>query len=91
MRSVQDQLAAVLGVVGPVEPLEVVLADAVGCILAVDVVAERDVPAFAVAARDGYAVSSADTGRAGPGLPLHLPVVHDVHVGAPAPLRLVPG
>ena len=91
MRSVQDQLAAVLTVVGPVAPLEVVLADAVGCILAVDVVAERNVPAFAVAAQDGYAVSSADTSQAGPGLPLHLPVVHDVHVGAPAPLRLVPG
>lgn len=91
MRSVQDQLAAVLGVVGPVERLEVVLADAVGCILAVDVVAERDLPAFAVAGRDGYAVSSADTGRAGSALPLYLPVVHDVHVGAPAPLRLAPG
>jgi molybdopterin molybdotransferase len=91
VRSVQDQLAAVLEAVGPVEPLEVVLADAVGCVLAVDVVAERGLPPFALAAHDGYAVSSADTERAGSGLPLYLPVVHDVHVGAPAPLRLVPG
>lgn len=91
MRSVQDQLAAALAVVGPVAPLEVVLADAVGCILAVDVVAARDLPPFALAALDGYAVASADTAAAGAGLPLHLSVVHDVHVGAPAPLRLVAG
>ncbi|RYV50386.1 molybdopterin molybdotransferase MoeA [Pengzhenrongella frigida] len=91
MRSVQDQLAAVLAAVGPVAPLEVVLADAVGCILAVDVVAAHDLPPFALAAQDGYAVASADTAAAGHGLPLHLPVVHDVHVGAAAPLRLVSG
>jgi len=91
VRSVQDQLAAVLAAVGPVAPLEVVLADAVGCVLAADVVAPRDLPVHALAARDGYAVASHDTLRAGPGLPLHLPVVHDVHVGASAPIRLAPG
>lgn len=91
MRTVQEQLAAVLAAVGPVAPLDVVLADAVGCILAADVVASRDLPVYALAARDGYAVASYDTTRAGPGLPLHLPVVHDVHVGASAPLRLAPG
>jgi acyl-CoA synthetase (AMP-forming)/AMP-acid ligase II len=49
MRSVQDHLAAVLAAVGPVAPLDVVLRDAVGCILAADVTATHDVPAFAVA------------------------------------------
>ena len=91
MRSVQDQLAAVLAAVGPVAPLDVVLADAVGCILAADVVASRDLPIDALAAVDGYAVASEDTSRAGSGLPLHLPVVHDVLAGAAAPLRLAPG
>ncbi|QTE28953.1 molybdopterin molybdotransferase MoeA [Pengzhenrongella sicca] len=91
MKSVQDQLAAVLDAVGPVAPLDVVLADAVGAILAEDVVVARDLPALALAATDGYAVASADTERAGPGLPLYLPVVHDVVAGASAPLRLVPG
>lgn len=91
MRSVQEQLAGALALVGPVAPLEVVLADSVGCILAVDVVAERNLPPFALAASDGYAVCSDDTAAAGSGLPLYLPVIHDVHVGAPAPLRLVAG
>ncbi|HEY8717345.1 gephyrin-like molybdotransferase Glp [Pengzhenrongella sp.] len=93
MRSVEDQLAAVLAAVSPVAPLDVVLADAVGCVLAADVASPRDVPEFALAALDGYAVASADTAGAGsgPGQGLTLPVVHDVAVGAPAPLRLAPG
>lgn len=91
MRSVQDQLAAVLAGIGPIAPLDVVLADAVGCILAVDVRAPRDLPVSALAARDGYAVSSLDTARASSGLPLHLPVVHDVVAGAAAGLRLAGG
>jgi molybdopterin molybdotransferase len=91
VRSVQDQLAAVLAGVGPVAPLDVMLADAVGCILAADVVAPCDLPGYALAERDGYALASGDTARAGSGHALHLPVVHDIHVDAPAPLRLVPG
>lgn len=89
MRSVQDQLAAVLAAVGPVAPLDVVLSDAAGCILAEDVVAPADVPAVPVAARDGYAVASGDLrGATGP---LVLPVAHDVLAGDPAALRLAPG
>ena len=65
MRSVQDHLAAVLAAVGPVPPLDVVLHDAVGCILAADVVATQDLPALSVAARDGYAVAAHDTSRSG--------------------------
>jgi molybdopterin molybdotransferase len=44
VRSVQDQLAAVLAGVGPVPPLDVALHDAVGCILAADVAAHAVVP-----------------------------------------------
>jgi len=90
MRSVQDHLAGVLAAVGPVAPLDVALADAVGCILAADVLVTTAVPPLRVAARDGYAVQARDTvdtafaGRA-------LPVAHDVLAGAHAPLRLVPG
>ncbi len=65
MRSVQDHLAAVLAAVGPVSPLDVVLHDAVGCILAADVLATQDLPALSVAARDGYAVAAHDTSRSG--------------------------
>ncbi len=91
MRSVQDQLAAVLAGVGPVAPLDVVLADAAGTILAEDVVAPADVPARPVAARDGYAVATGDLRGGAPGAPLVLPVAHDVLAGDPAALRLAPG
>ncbi|MGY4643646.1 molybdopterin molybdotransferase MoeA [Cellulomonas sp. URHB0016] len=91
MRSVQDHLAAVLAAVGPVAPLDVVLPDAVGCILASDVVARADVPALTLAARDGYAVAAHDTANAGYAGDHSLPVAHDVRPGSGRPLRLVPG
>lgn len=87
MRSVQDQLAAVLAAVGPVAPLDVVLSDAPGCILAEDVLAPADVPPLPVAARDGYAVATGDL-RGGTAT---LPVAHDVLAGDVAALRLAPG
>ncbi|MBU5423395.1 molybdopterin molybdotransferase MoeA [Cellulomonas hominis] len=91
MRSVQDQLAAVLAAVGPVAPLDVVLSDAAGCILAEDVVAPADVPAVPVAGRDGYAVATGDLRGGVPGASTVLPVAHDVLAGDPAALRLAPG
>ncbi|WP_426594445.1 gephyrin-like molybdotransferase Glp [Cellulomonas sp. McL0617] len=91
MRSVQDHLAAVLAAVGPVSPLDVVLHDAVGCILAADVVATSDLPALSVAARDGYAVAAHDTSQSGYATEAPLPVAHDVRPGQGGPLRLVPG
>ncbi|WP_448059249.1 molybdopterin molybdotransferase MoeA [Cellulomonas hominis] len=90
MRSVQDHLAAVLAAVAPVPPLDVVLADAAGCILAVDVIAQVEVPAWRVAARDGYALAAADTVTASV-TALTLPVAHDVLSGAHGQLRLAPG
>lgn len=93
MRSVADHLAAVLDAARPVSPLDVVLADAEGCVLAEDVTVARDVPAWTVAGCDGYAVRSADVGPPGPGPApdVTLPVVADIRVDAPEPLRLVPG
>jgi molybdopterin molybdotransferase len=91
MRSVQDHLAAVLAAVGPVSALDVVLHDAVGCILAADVVATQDLPALSVAALDGYAVAAHDTSRSGYATETPLPVAHDVRPGSGGALRLVPG
>lgn len=87
MRSVQDHLAAVLAVVAPVAPLDVVLHDAMGAVLAEDVTARLDVPGVPVAARDGYAVAAEDAA----GLVAHLPVVDDLRSGARPGLRLSPG
>lgn len=93
MRAVHDHLAAVLAAARPVQPLDVVLADAPGCILAEEVVAPADLPSRAVAACDGFAVRAQDVGVPGPGEPpeLVLPVVDDVPVTASEALQLVPG
>lgn len=93
MRSVAEHLAAVLAAAHPVAPLDVVLADADGCILAEDVTAPADVPSWTVAGCDGYAVRSADVGPSGPGPApeVALPVVADAPVTSSAPIRLVVG
>lgn len=93
MRTVAEHLAAVLDAARPVPPLDVVLADAEGCVLAEDVVAGHDLPVYAVAACDGYAVRVSDVGDAGlgPAAEVSLPVVEDVPVTTPEPLRLVHG
>ena len=90
MRSIQDQLAAVLAAARPVHPLDVVLADAAGCVLADDLHAPSSVPARAVAAYDGYAVDSGAINQITPGRPVVLPVAHDVGAAAAEPLRLAP-
>lgn len=57
---------------------EVVLLDAVGLVLAADVVADSDVPPFRNSAMDGYAVRSEDVARA----PVVLRVIDHVAAGA---------
>ena len=92
MRSVPEQLAAVLGAVGPVAPLDVVLADAAGCVLAEDLTAEHDVPPGALAGCDGYALRVEDLAPSAPGdAEARLPVVADARPTSPGPVRLVPG
>lgn len=87
MRTVHEQLAAVLDAARPVAPLDVVLADAAGAILAEDVTAEVPVPEVDVAAHDGYAVRAVDVGGSVDAVPL--PVVQDALVHERSPQRLV--
>ncbi|HLS33528.1 MAG TPA: molybdopterin molybdenumtransferase MoeA, partial [Brevibacterium sp.] len=91
MRSIQDQLHAVLAAAQPVPPLDVVLADAAGCVLAEDLVAPGALPRRAEAAHDGYALAASSIAHATPGKPVVLPVAHDVAASAAEPLRLAPG
>jgi len=86
MRSVSDHLSAVLAAAQPMAPLDVVLADADGCVLAEEVAALQDFPRRAVADRDGYAVRAADV----VGAPARLPVVADARP-ASAVIHLVAG
>ena len=75
MKSVQDQLAAVLAVAVPVPALDVVLTDAAGCILAADIVVTEDIPSRPLATCDGYAVRSQDLVGASPENPVVLPIL----------------
>lgn len=58
MTSVQQLVAACLEVVHPLPALDVVLRDAVGCLLAEDARAPSDLPPADLAALDGYAVGT---------------------------------
>jgi molybdopterin molybdotransferase len=87
MRTVADQLAAVLAVVRPLAPIELGLLDAHGCVLAEDVVAPAPLPGFDNSAMDGYAVRAEDVTE----VPVILPVVGDVAAGPASPLRVQPG
>ncbi len=89
--SVDDHLAACLAAVAPRPPEQVDLLDAVGCVLAADVVAAAPLPPFDASAMDGYAVRRDDLSGAGEGSPVRLPVTGDLPAGAPAPLTLEPG
>ncbi len=65
----------ILAGVRPLPPIEVPLLEAHGCVLADDVGAAADVPAFSVAEADGFAVRSGDVQSAGPAAPVTLRLV----------------
>jgi molybdopterin molybdotransferase len=72
----------------PLLPVQAVgLREALGLVLASDVVATDDLPAFANSAVDGFAVRAADVATA----PVTLPVIDEVAAGNVATRRLAPG
>lgn len=91
MRTVAEHLAACLEIARPAPPLDVVLLDAVGCVLTEDVVADLDLPALDLADLDGYAVVGADLSGASGATPVTLEVRDAVRAGDMRPTRLVPG
>ncbi len=91
MITVAEHLARILQVVQPLEPLQLSLQDAHGCVLTEDVVAPEPLPSFDNSSMDGYAVRAADVAGAGPGSPVVLPVTGDVAAGPASPLRVQPG
>ncbi|HLS14890.1 MAG TPA: gephyrin-like molybdotransferase Glp [Beutenbergiaceae bacterium] len=90
MKSVSEHLNAVLALLRPLPPLDVVLHDAVGCVLAEDVIAPADLPVRDLAGRDGYAVRSDDVLGGGEHTPVHLRVLDEVHAGDREAHHLVP-
>lgn len=89
--SFDEHLALILGTVSPLEPLELLLAEAHGALLAEDVIAASDLPSFDRALVDGYAVLLTDVAHATPELPAVLQVLGDGASGSTRPLRLQPG
>jgi molybdenum cofactor synthesis domain-containing protein len=81
MRSVDEHLAAILGALTPLAPLDLALLEAQGAVLAETVPAPVPLPPFDNSAMDGYAVCAADVAPASPEAPVVLEVVGDVFAG----------
>lgn len=71
----------ILGAVEPIPPLQLPLSEAYGCILAEDIVAGEDMPAFASSAMDGFAVRAVDVAGASEAGPIELPIVGRSMIG----------
>ncbi|MEW2159669.1 gephyrin-like molybdotransferase Glp [Streptomyces sp. NPDC007189] len=89
--SVDEHLEDVLSTVRPLEPIELHLLDAQGCVLVDDVTVPVSLPPFDNSSMDGYAVRVADVAGAGEEFPAVLEVVGDVAAGAADPVRVGPG
>jgi len=81
MRPVEEVQAAVLASVRTLSPIELHLQEAYGCVLAGDVTAELDMPAFASAAMDGFAVRASDIATASTDDPVALRIAGRAPVG----------
>ncbi len=79
--SIDDARERVLSQIKPLQPLELPLQEAEGCVLAQDIVAGSDIPDFASSAMDGFAVRSSDVAGATPASPVELRVVGRAPIG----------
>lgn len=79
--SVDEHLADILAAVRPLEPIELQLPDAQGCVLVEDVVVEVSLPPFDNSSMDGYAVRTVDVEGASEEFPAVLTVIGDVAAG----------
>ena len=87
MRTVEQHAALIAGLLSPTAVGPVVLADAVGLVLAQDLIAPIDLPPFANSAMDGYAVRAADVQS----FPVTLTVSQDIPAGRTDTAPLTPG
>ncbi|QNP72150.1 molybdopterin molybdotransferase MoeA [Streptomyces roseirectus] len=84
--SVDEHVQDVLATVRALEPIELQLLDAQGCVLVEDVTVAVSLPPFDNSSMDGYAVRVADIAGASEEFPAALEVVGDVAAGGPAGL-----
>lgn len=96
---VDEAAARILEAIPPLQPIELPLAEAYGCVVASDVTTEYDIPPFSAAEVDGFAARSADIVAAAPGSPASLRLVGrswrgrppEVTVGWGEAVRIVAG
>jgi molybdopterin molybdotransferase len=91
MRSVEEHQRVVTDLITPRAPVTVAIADALGLVLAADVVAPLSLPGFDNSAMDGYAVIAEDIAAASDQHPVKLPVADDIPAGRTDPLVLEAG
>ncbi|MBT3165721.1 molybdopterin molybdotransferase MoeA [Streptomyces sp. Vc74B-19] len=89
--SVDEHLDDILATVRPLEPIELNLLDAQGCVLVEDITVPVSLPPFDNSSMDGYAVRVADVAGASEQYPASLEVVGDVAAGAADLLHVGPG
>ncbi len=91
MRSVDDHRRIVTDLITRCPAVALPLADALGLVLAQDVVAPLSLPGFDNSAMDGYAVIADDIVTATTEQPVLLPVAEDIPAGRTDALTLKPG
>ncbi|WP_173009814.1 gephyrin-like molybdotransferase Glp [Mycolicibacterium sp. P9-64] len=91
MRSVEEHQRVVAGLITPRPAVTVPIGDALGLVLADNVVASLSLPGFDNSAMDGYAVVAEDIADASADHPVKLPVAEDIPAGRTDGLTLVAG
>ncbi|MFE2419098.1 gephyrin-like molybdotransferase Glp [Streptomyces hokutonensis] len=89
--TVDEHLEDILATVRPLEPIELQLLDAQGCVLVEDITVPVSLPPFDNSSMDGYAVRVTDVAGASEEFPAVLTVVGDVAAGQAEPLHVGPG
>jgi molybdopterin molybdotransferase len=89
--SVDEHVADILRTLAPLEPLEVQLLDAQGCLLVEDVTVATPLPPFDNSSMDGYAVRAADVAEASEERPAVLALAGESAAGGAEPPAVGPG
>ncbi|WP_028810921.1 gephyrin-like molybdotransferase Glp [Streptomyces flavidovirens] len=89
--SVDEHLEDILAAVSPLEPIELQLPDAQGCVLVEDITVQIALPPFDNSSMDGYAVRTSDVAGASEEFPAVLTVIGDVAAGSGRTLTVRPG
>ncbi|MPY49161.1 molybdotransferase-like divisome protein Glp [Streptomyces acidicola] len=89
--TVTEHLEDILATVRPLEPIELQLLDALGCVLVEDVTVPLSLPPFDNSSMDGYAVRVADIAGASEEYPAVLTVIGDVAAGQGEQPHVGPG